>query len=91
MDLSSNQLSEKGILALPRGLKYNQNLVSLVARHNNFKTNSRILATIGDLVVYHNKTVKMIDLLNVRASKYFENPVDQEEEDDKMVMFHPGQ
>ena len=79
-------------MSLLNALKHNRNIVSLTARHNNFKLTSRILATIGDLVAYHNKTVKVIDLQGVRAAKYFENPSDQEdnEEDENMVIFVPG-
>ena len=70
----------------------NKNVVSFTARHNHFKINPRILAIIGDLVVYHNQTLKFIGLVNVRASNFFENPQDLPEEDEgeKMVMFIPG-
>ena len=77
-------------MSLLRALKVNDNLVSLVARHNLLKVNARVLATIGDLLVYHNGSLRRLDLMNARAGKYFENPADQEEEE-KMVMFMPGQ
>lgn len=91
LDLSSNMFSEKGIMSLLEGLKHNDNLVEVTARHNMFKINPRILAIIGDLVVYHNRTLKKLDLINTRAAKYFENPMEPDEEEEKMVMFMPGQ
>ena len=39
------------------------NLGTLIARDNQLTINTRLLSLVGDLVVYHNRVLKVIDLL----------------------------
>ena len=60
--------------------------MQLTARHNYYKLGQRFLSIIGDLVIYHNRTLKRLDLLGSRMTEH----VDQdEEEDNKEIMFIP--
>ena len=64
LDISSNGATERGIVALLYGLMNGEaSLARLIARGNHFAVTPRLLSVLGDLLVYRNSTLKVVDLL----------------------------
>lgn len=77
LNISSNQITNFGmsrlLLAL-RAVKGQENhLGKLIARENRLQVSSRLLALIGDLVVYHNRTLRVIDILPKKTPDDYES------------------
>ena len=57
-----NLISTLGIIRILDSLKVNKSLVKLQAENNKMTISRRFLAVVGDLVIYHNKTLRQLIL-----------------------------
>lgn len=62
-----NHFTTLGVVRLLYALKYNQTLVKLQAENNRVRVCRRLLGLIGDLVIYHNRSLRVL-ILTVHAN-----------------------
>ncbi len=58
LNLDNNDIKEAGLVALMKVLKENRSIVKLRLENNKFMISRQLLGFIGDVFVYHNRTVR---------------------------------
>ena len=62
LNLDNNDIKEAGLVALMKVLKENRSIVKLRLENNKFMISRQLLGFIGDVFVYHNRTVRQLIL-----------------------------
>jgi hypothetical protein len=62
LKLDSCEIKLVGMMKILDALKLNSSIVKFKAAGNHFQASRRMLAIIGDLVVYHNRTLRFLNL-----------------------------
>ena len=86
VNLDNNDIREAGLVALLKVLKDNRTLVKLKLDNNKFFLSRQLLGFIGDVFVYHNRSLRILAMTGVGGKSILRREQDEGLEFDRAMI-----
>lgn len=86
VNLDNNDIKEAGLVALLKVLKDNKTLVKLKMDNNKFFLSRQLLGFIGDVFVYHNRSLRILAMTGVGGKSILRKEQDEGLDFDRVMI-----